>query len=438
MADRVNVSAPPVGPANNPAEIIAELQKYAQAKGLKPGELLMGYGYDENLMPNNQHLSRDDLDKAFPDNPIVVVHVSMHGAVLNSAGFKKFGYTDGMKTPPAGIIARKPGTQKLDGLVMETAYLPIFEKLPTPTPEEELQHGKAGQMIYASAGITTAQEGATHLPQLEVLQRLAGKNVLFLDVVSYPFITDLDKILAKNPPSTFGVYNNRLKLVGCKITLDGSPQGKTAFFTTPYLTGGPTGQKNWRGEPTFPQDYVNASVKECYDNGLQMLMHANGDAAFKAHEFAAAGSLDKERRTTIVHSQFVRKDQLQKYVAYKFIPSFFTEHAFLFSDAHLKNRGKEQTYFLSPMRAAIRPRPPPDQSHRLRRRAHRSDAGALDRRQSCLQKWRSHRPRPARDSHGSAEGPSPSTRHTNMAKKNPRVRWKAPSSATWWCSTKIP
>jgi len=55
----------------------------------------------------------------------------------------------------------------------------------------------------------------------------------------------------------------------------------------------------------------------------------------------------------IIHSQFVRRDQLPKYVQYKFIPSFFTEHAFLFADAHIKNRGKEQAYFLSPMRAAI-------------------------------------------------------------------------------------
>src|SRR6266576_2961044 len=125
----------------------------------------------------------------------------------------------------------------------------------------------------------------------------------------------------------------------------------------PLPHGGPTGQKNWRGEPTFPQDFVNSSVKKCYDNGLQLLMHANGDGAvdiaIKAHEYAAAGSLDKDRRTVIIHSQFARKDQLQKYVQYKFIPSFFTEHTFLFADAHLANRGKQQAYFMSPMRTAI-------------------------------------------------------------------------------------
>ena len=73
----------------------------------------------------------------------------------------------------------------------------------------------------------------------------------------------------------------------------------------------------------------------------------------RAHESAAAGSLDKDRRTTIIHSQFARPDQLDKYVAFKMIPSMFTEHTFYFGDTHVRQRGKEQAHFLSPMRAAI-------------------------------------------------------------------------------------
>jgi predicted amidohydrolase YtcJ len=356
MADRANVSAPPAGPANNVPEIVAELQQFAQAKGVKPGELIIGYGYDENLMPAGQLLTRDVLDKAFPENPVVVVHVSMHGAVLNSPGFARYGYKDGMPTPEGGVILRKPGTSRLEGLVMEMGYLQVAENLPSPTLETELAAAKAGQMIYASAGITTAQEGATHPPVLAQLQRLAAQDALFIDVVAYPFITGLDEVLAKNPPASFGKYDKRLKLGGCKITGDGSPQGRTALFTTPYLRGGPAGEKNWVGKPTFPQDFVDAAVKKCYDAGLQLLFHANGDAAIdsllKAHELAAAGSLDKDRRTTVVHAQFIRKDQIAKFAQYRIIPSFFTDHTFFFADTHVKNRGKEQAYFISPMHSA--------------------------------------------------------------------------------------
>jgi hypothetical protein len=176
-------------------------------------------------------------------------------------------------------------------------------------------------------------------------------------VVAYPFVTDFDAVLEKNPASTWGTYVNRLKIGGAKITLDGSPQGKTAYFTTPYLTGGPGGETNWRGEPGFPEDEVNAFVKKVYDLGLPLNIHANGDAAIdmllRAHEYAATGDLSRQRHVTVIHSQFVRPGQLDKYVAYSITPSLYTEHTYYFGDTHVLNRGEEQARFISPMRAAI-------------------------------------------------------------------------------------
>jgi predicted amidohydrolase YtcJ len=140
-------------------------------------------------------------------------------------------------------------------------------------------------------------------------------------VIAYPFITDLEAVLKKYPKETWGAYQNRLKIGGVKITIDGSPQGKTAYFTTPYLTGGPGGEKKWTGELTFPEEVVTKAVKVVYDMGVPLNLHANGDGAIdaflRAHEKAAAGDLSKERNITMIHSQFVRKDQLDKYVTYK-------------------------------------------------------------------------------------------------------------------------
>ncbi len=355
LADRVNVSAPPVGPAKSADEIVATLLKAAKARSLKTDEMLLGYGYDENLMPKDRPLTRVALDQAFPDNPVAVIHVSMHGAVLNSKAFDKFGYKDGMETPAGGVILRKPGTQELQGLVMETAYLPMFSAL--PLPEDELAAAKAGQMLYAAAGVTTAQEGATHANQVEQLKRIAAQGGLFIDVVSYAFILDLDKVLESNPPASFGKYNKGLKLGGCKITPDGSPQGKTAWFTTPYLTGGPSGEANWKGEPGLPIDAMLAGTKKCYDNNLQVLFHANGDAAIdfliEAHEKAVGnGDLAADRRTVCIHCQFVRRDQLAKLKAYGIVPALFTDHTFFFADTHVKNRGLKQASVISPMKSA--------------------------------------------------------------------------------------
>ncbi len=356
VANQVNLYAPPSGPGKDIPSIMAELKKFRDANNIPKGTLIQAYGYDDNAMPNGIGLTRDDLDKDFPDNPVLIGHVSMHGAVLNSAAMKKWDISADTETPAGGIILRKEGSNEPSGLIMETAFLPIFVSLPRPSAEQEVEWSRAGQMLYAAAGVTTAHEGATHAPELELMQRAAADGSSIIDVVAYPFITELDKVLESNPPETFGKYVNRLKIGGIKITSDGSPQGKTALFRDPYLTGGPGGESNWRGEPTLPEDTIQQMVKRVYDLGLPLTFHANGDAAIdmflRAHEYASEGENNKHN-VTIIHSQFMHPEQLDKYALYNIRPSFYTLHTYYFAEAHLANRGRKQTEYLSPMRDAI-------------------------------------------------------------------------------------
>jgi hypothetical protein len=357
VANQCKLYSPPSGPAKDVDSIIAELKKFAEERKIPKGEMIMGYGYDDTVMPNGRLLNRDDLDKAFPDNPVRIDHVSMHGAVMNSLALKKYGFSAATKTPPGGVIVRKPGTNEPYGLIMEMAFLPVMEQQEPMTPEQEIAWSKAGQMLYAEAGITTAQEGATHLAQYETMKRAADAGANIIDVVAYPFITDVDKVLAVTPVSEWGKYANRFKIGGVKISIDGSPQGRTAAFTTPYLTGGPGGEKNWKGDLAAPQEVINQGLKKVYGLGVPVLFHVNGDAAIdaliKAHEFAAADDLTKYRNVTAIHAQFTRKDQIPLFVKYKIRPSFYTLHTYYFAEAHIANRGKEQAMYISPMRDAI-------------------------------------------------------------------------------------
>jgi len=252
---------------------------------------------------------------------------------------------------------RKPGTEEPWGLIMETAFLPVFEQAETMTAQQEIEWSKAGQMLYAAAGITTAQEGATHLPQFETLKRVSDAGANIIDIVAFPFITDVDKVVAEFPVTEWGKYKDHFKVGGVKITMDGSPQGRTAFFTTPYLTGGPGGETDWRGEPTFPQELANTMVQKVYEMNVPLLVHCNGDAAIDAfltaYEFARAGDYRRTWNVTTIHTQFLRKDQIPKFVQYKIRPSFYTLHTYYFAEAHIANRGKEQAMYISPMRDAI-------------------------------------------------------------------------------------
>ena len=357
VANQCKLYAPPSGSGKDVASIIATLQAFAKERNIPKGEMISGYGYDDTVMPNGQLLNRDDLDKAFPDNPVRIDHVSMHGAVLNSLALKKYGISAATKTPPGGVIVRKPITQQPYGLIMETAFLPIVEKAEPMTPQQEIEWTKAGQMLYAEAGITTAHEGASHLPQIETIKRASEAGANIIDVIAYPFITDVDNVLKVIPKNEWLKYHNGFKIGGVKITIDGSPQGRTAYFSTPYLQGGPAGEKNWKGELTFPQDMVNKMVKKVYDMNVPLNLHCNGDASIdaflEAYEFARAGDYSKPWNVTTIHSQFMRKDQMPKFIKYNIRPSFYTLHTYYFYEAHLKNRGLAQAQYISPMRDAI-------------------------------------------------------------------------------------
>ncbi len=357
VANQAKLYPPPSGPGKDVPSIIAELEKFARERNVPKGEMIMGYGYDDSVMPDGRLLNRDDLDAAFPDNPVRVDHVSMHGAVMNSLALAKYGFSAETKTPPGGVIVRKPGTEEPWGLIMETAFLPVMEQAEPMTAQQEVDWTRAGQMLYAEAGITTAHEGATHQAQFQTMMRASKAGANIIDVVAYPFITDADKVLAELPVSDWGKYENHFKVGGIKITLDGSPQGRTAFFTTPYLTGGPAGEKNWTGEPTFPQDLANKMVKKVYDLNVPLIIHCNGDAAIdaflEAYELARGGDTSRPWNVTTIHTQFMRADQIPKFVKYEVRPSFYTLHTFYFAETHIANRGEKQGSYISPMRDAI-------------------------------------------------------------------------------------
>ena len=349
-------ASPPAGPCKTVADVIAALKAVQARRKLGPGKFVMGFGYDPELLAEKRPPSKQELDAAFPENPVILVHVSGHGAMLNTKALAAYDVTAATPTPPGGVIGREPGSNEPNGLLFETAFLPIFAKVPGPGDDETLELLKAGQDLYLQEGITTAQEGATMKHQVDLLRILANRGDLKLDVVMLPFIAEIDAIFAGQPPRNETEYKNRLRIGGVKVVMDGSPQGRTAAFTTPYLTDGPAGQKDWRGELSFPQPVLNEWVKKVYDGGATLFVHCNGDAAIdallEAHRFASGDNPAKPRGTVGVHSQFIRRDQLEKYRAWSITPSFFTIHCFYFGDTHVANRGRSQADFISPMKSA--------------------------------------------------------------------------------------
>lgn len=354
MVTWANVSSPPVGPVRNIPDLIATLKEAKAKQGLKPGEWLVGYGYDGSMLEEGRELTRDDLDPHFPDTPLVILHVSLHGAVLNTAGFAEADYDITAPTPPGGMTVRKPNSNEAAGLVMEHSFLPIYMKMPSPTEQEELDRFGAAQTFYASNGYTTTQDAPMEPPTRSLYHKAAEQGRLVMDIVGYVNWLEFPELLKTGGEPFKQGYRNRFRIGGVKVICDGSAQGKTAFLTKPLLTPGPAGEKDWTGEPNVAPEELNALVKLAYDNDIHVMAHCNGDAAIDmvldAHEAAGAPA---NKRTIVIHSQFVRPEQLDLYVKYGMYPSFFTNHAFFWADVHTVNLGPERTQFLSPTRAAI-------------------------------------------------------------------------------------
>jgi predicted amidohydrolase YtcJ len=108
----------------------------------------------------------------------------------------------------------------------------------------------------------------------------------------------------------------------------------------------------------MPQADLDKLVKLAYTWKVPLIIHTNGDGTIdmfiKAYNNARGADTTTPWNVTTIHTQFVRKDQLPFFVNRKVRPSFYTEHAFYFSDAHRKNRGEKQAAYLSPMKDAIK------------------------------------------------------------------------------------
>jgi len=347
-----NLLAPPDGTVNTIDDLVARLQEFAKGPDVGRTGWIFGIGYDDALL--GRHPTRDDLDQVSTDVPVVAVHISGHFSAMNSAGLAKVGYTAATKDPEGGIIRRRPGTREPNGVLEELASIPVMIPAINATkPEDKDYFLKKGLELAKSFGYTTAIEGRLMAFQQADLVSAAERGLLDIDLMSYADYTAKDVL-----PLISRTYQDRYRVAGVKITLDGSPQGRTAWRTIPYLIP-PDGQKpGYKGYPAIPDTKVVAAVvEESYEKGWPVHVHANGDAAIDqmieairpAHQKHGPG----DRRFSLIHGQFLRKDQIPVLKELQIFPSLFPMHTFYWGDWYDQIIGPELAQQISPMRSVL-------------------------------------------------------------------------------------
>jgi predicted amidohydrolase YtcJ len=347
-----NLLPKPDGKVNNIQVLQETLREWAAQPNNKKLGIIMGFGYDDSQLEEQRHPTRDELDAVSKDAPVLIIHQSGHLAAMNSKALAMAGYNSQSEDPSGGKIRRRADSQEPDGVLEEMAFfrvlIPLFAKL---SPEDNELIFRAGMKLYTRFGYTTAQEGRATPDSVKTMYGLAQKEKLMIDVAAYPDIQGAQEVI--KPPYLSKTYLNGFRVAGAKLNLDGSPQGKTAWLTQPYLVP-PKGQKSdYRGYPSMSDADAQKYVDLAFKNNWQLLAHVNGDAAIDQYINAVRNAEIKygkaDRRIVAIHAQTAREDQVQSFKELGIMPSFFPMHTFYWGDWH-KNSvlGNKRAQNISP------------------------------------------------------------------------------------------
>lgn len=351
-----NLAAPPVGEVVDIESLLETLRHFIRERVIPPGEWVLGRGYDNGLLAEGRHPTRDDLDQVSKEHPIRLVHVSGHLATANSLALAMAGVDAESADPPGGVIRRRAGQLEPDGVLEESAIGLVGGLIPLPSDDDQMLALDEAQRIYAASGITTGQEGAMFPDEQSLFERAAAEGRLVIDVAGYAFWSQASAMLEGRE---IGRYAGRYKNAGMKLMLDGSPQGKTAWLTRPYHVI-PEGQPaDYRGYPAMPDEQAAGLVDKAFARGWPVISHCNGDASadqlIAAVRAASVAHPGADRRTVMIHAQTVREDQLDAMAELRILPSFFASHVYYWGDFHRDSvLGPERAARISPMRSAQR------------------------------------------------------------------------------------
>ena len=347
-----NLASPPVGGINTIKELQAELRKFIEESNLQPGEWVMGLGYDDSLLSEQRHPTKEDLDAVSTEHPIYLIHVSAHLGAANSLALSLANINTETKDPPGGKIRRYQNSSEPNGVFEETAAYPL-QQLAMSAYKDPIGSVKSAMEIYAKNGITTAQDGASSKETIGLMQAADAQGKINLDIISYPI--GQNGLLKEIDTLSFGSYTGRLKIGGIKLILDGSPQGKTAYLTEPYYKPPHSESDSYKGYPLIPQSEVSKWVKEYAELKIPIMAHANGDAAADMLiEAVEQANMNSDHRTIMIHAQTVREDQLDQMRELKIIPSYFSTHTFYWGDWHRDSVfGEERAMRISPTKSSL-------------------------------------------------------------------------------------
>ncbi len=351
----VDVNSPPIGTTRTISALTVALQ--AKAAETDAGEWIFGFGYDDTLLAEKRHPTREDLDAASSDHPIFVMHVSGHMAVANSLALELAGIDENTPDPDGGVIVKDPKTGRLTGLLEENAAKPLQVIATDFSVWDFIAMVENAAAEYASVGVTTAQSGGVNLQIAQGLKWASRLGMVPFRLELWPLFDELGPKLLDGSVDRASLSGDRVRIGAIKIIADGSIQGFTGYLSEPYHVPF-HGDPSYRGYPRVSRDDLVDAVSKYHEAGFQLAIHGNGDASIDDIIHAVGEAQRKhpreDARTIVIHSQMAREDQLDDMKRLGMTPSFFAAHTYYWGDRHWSTfMGPDRAARMSPTKSAL-------------------------------------------------------------------------------------
>ena len=316
------MSADLVGTASK-AEVLARLRE--NAKGLKPGEWLVGRGWDQNDWPEKTFPNAADLDAAFPDRPVWLSRIDGHAGWANSAAMRavKRDLT-GSWQPDGGSIQRDAaGTP--NGIFIDNAMLLLEEARPASSEATAERALVLGMQAAVAHGLTGVHDAGISLDELHRYQRLADRGAMPLRIYA---MAD-GNAAALESLCKGGLYRHasgRLQMRAVKLYADGALGSRGAAMLEDYSDD--HGNRGLLLMSAQELADASAKAKRC---GVQAATHAIGDRGNRLTLDTYAHALGKDaagdHRWRVEHAQILAPADLSRFAGMHVIASMQPTHA---------------------------------------------------------------------------------------------------------------
>jgi hypothetical protein len=363
LSGTADLQPPPYGTVLTVPALVERLKKYIEDKKIPAGAIVLGTGYDDAIMEEHRHPTAIELDAVSKDHPIYIMHASGHMGVANSLFLQKIGINNATPNPAGGTIVRDKTTGKPTGLMLENAninaLLFLYKHLPPQSLNDQFKALTAAENTWFENGQTTICDGRTSPDMIRLIRQANDSGLLRGDFIVLPdYDLNKDSLLAYK--KYYRHYDGHFKIGAIKMTFDGSPQGKSAWLTEPYLIP-PIGEKpGFKGHPIYSHLAAYNGLKAILQTGMQAHIHCNGDAAIDEglslfDTLQQQGIRTSDMRCAIIHAQVCRPDQVPRFKQLGIMPSWFPTHCYLWGEWHVNSvLGLERAQHISPLMSGLK------------------------------------------------------------------------------------